>query len=474
MGSDFTFKAFKYFLAEKPRNGLYKGKEFQGSGSRWIKMNEVFSLNFISNDDTSEKLQVTESEIERFSCKTGDLLFGRTSLTLEGVGDCLLIQNVTDAPIFESNLFRIRFDPNKAYPLFFYYFFKSHYGRQIIQRIAKQTAATSITATDLIEENVPNFSLEEQVTIADLIYQFDRKASLNKQTNQTLEKMAQTLFKSWFVDFDPVFDNALAKVEFNLENLPSAWPEALLQRATSRLQVLQLNPALQAKLTQPNPVETQANTALEQASPTENTHQHFPSEFEHNEQLGWIPKGWEFGQIATHAHVEMGQSPKGDTYNDNGIGTPLVNGPVEFGPYFTKKSKWTTAPTKLSKKGDLIVCVRGSTTGRFVKSDGEYCLGRGVCSIRGKKYQVFTDQLFKHSIREMLGLTTGSTFPNWSRQTLSEFKSIVPSDKVLQIFEGLVTPKINKVEAGVIESESLTKLRDTLLPKLITGELKIP
>jgi type I restriction enzyme S subunit len=74
----------------------------------------------------------------------------------------------------------------------------------------------------------------------------------------------------------------------------------------------------------------------------------------------------------------------------------------------------------------------------------------------------------------MLGLTTGSTFPNWSRQTLTEFKSIVPSDKVLQIFEGLVAPKINKVEAGVIESESLTKLRDTLLPKLISGELQIP
>jgi len=147
---------------------------------------------------------------------------------------------------------------------------------------------------------------------------------------------------------------------------------------------------------------------------------------------------------------------------------PLVNGPAEFGPYFTNKSKWTTSPTRRSAKGDLIVCVRGSTTGRYVKSDREYCLDRGVCSVRGKRSQCFVDQIFKSSIATMLGLTTGSTFPNWSRQTLSGFETVIPPVPIVDKFEGMISPKIERIESGVNESETITKLRDTLLPELLS------
>ena len=99
----------------------------------------------------------------------------------------------------------------------------------------------------------------------------------------------------------------------------------------------------------------------------------------------------------------MGLSPKGDTYNEERRGMPLVNGPVEFGERFTKQVKWTTAPSKVCKDDDLIVCVRGSTTGKYVKSDGVYCLGRGVCAISSNQ-QCFADQLFKHSLPALLGL----------------------------------------------------------------------
>lgn len=447
MGSNLNYKPLKYFLAEKPRNGLYKGKEFQGAGNRWIKMGEVFSKDFISGEETSERIEVTNSEIERFSCKSGDLLFGRTSLTLEGVGDCLLVQDISDAPIFESNLFRIRFDLTKAYPLFFYYFFKSQFGRQIIQRIAKQTAATSITANDLIEEDVPKFSLKEQIRIANLIHDFDKKKYLNLETNQTLEQMAQALFKSWFVDFDPVIDNALAA--------GNDIPEALQHKAELRLQAQQLPDF------KPLPDDIRAL---------------FPSEFEQIDEssigiAGWIPKGWKVGALKQHAHIKMGQSPKGDTYNSEGLGMPLINGPVEFGDYFTNQSKWTIAPTKVSQEGDLIVCVRGSTTGRYVKSNGVYCLGRGVCSVTGKQSQVFTDLIFKSSINALLGLATGSTFPNWSSQTLNEFKVIMPEKSAIEAFDKFVSINVTKIESNVIESESLKKLRDILLPKLLSGEI---
>ena len=87
----------------------------------------------------------------------------------------------------------------------------------------------------------------------------------------------------------------------------------------------------------------------------------------------------------------------------------------------------------------MILCVSGSTTGRFVKSDGEYCLGRGVCSFRAKESQCFVDQLYKHSMVKMLTLTTGSTFPNWDKQTLSDFPVIRPLSRIINLFEGKVT-----------------------------------
>ena len=71
--------------------------------------------------------------------------------------------------------------------------------------------------------------------------------------------------------------------------------------------------------------------------------------------------------------VIMGQSPKGDTYNHVGNGIPLLNGPTEFGPQHPNCTLWTTAPTKLCQAGDLIFCVRGSTTGRMNWADQPYC-----------------------------------------------------------------------------------------------------
>ena len=147
---------------------------------------------------------------------------------------------------------------------------------------------------------------------------------------------------------------------------------------------------------------------------------------------------------------------------------------VEFGEYFTKKTKWTTAPTKVSKADDLVVCVRGSTTGRYVKSDGEYCLGRGVCAIRASEYQPFIDYLYKYSVTELLTLTTGSTFPNWSGPTLKGFPIRKPPERLLKKFTQSASAWSEKQGNNIIENKALSMLRDTLLPKLLSGELRIP
>lgn len=189
-------------------------------------------------------------------------------------------------------------------------------------------------------------------------------------------------------------------------------------------------------------------------------------------ELGLVPEGWEVRPLGQLAEITMGLSPKSDTYNEQGDGIPLVNGPVEFGEMFTKKIKWTTSATKLCKAGDLIVCVRGSTTGKYVKSDGTYCLGRGVCSINSK-YQSFIDQLFLDQLPVLLGQTSGSTFPSWTGPQLKFHPVLSPPEPLISLFDSHVAPMKSAVFSFSRKNVNLRTTRDLLLPKLISGELDV-
>ncbi len=188
--------------------------------------------------------------------------------------------------------------------------------------------------------------------------------------------------------------------------------------------------------------------------------------------LGPIPEGWEVKTLGEIATITMGLSPKGDTYNNEGDGTPLVNGPVEFGERFTKRVKWTTSPKKLCSEGDLVVCVRGSTTGKYVKSDGVYCLGRGVCGL-SSEYQCFLDQLFESELYTLLGMTSGSTFPSWTGPQLKSHKVLVPHVNLRAEFDKAIQPMNAAVFKYTRKNAVLRQTRDLLLPKLISGELDV-
>ena len=96
------------------------------------------------------------------------------------------------------------------------------------------------------------------------------------------------------------------------------------------------------------------------------------------------PDDWQLVQLDDCAEIFMGQSPKGDTYNINEEGIPLLNGPVEFGRRFPTAVQWTTSPTRIANPGDILFCVRGNTTARMNIADQPYCIGRGLAAIRGK------------------------------------------------------------------------------------------
>ncbi|MEF1339018.1 restriction endonuclease subunit S, partial [Vibrio rotiferianus] len=166
--------------------------------------------------------------------------------------------------VLSSSLMKLKVDEEQVDPLFIYYFFKSATGKHELLKNASQVGTPGIgqplTSLKKIEFHKP--SLFQQKKIANILASIDEKIALNRQINQTLEQMAQTLFKSWFVDYDPVIDNAL--------DAGSSIPEVFEARVERRKAVRE------SADFKPLP---------------DHVRKLFPSEFEESE-LGWVPKGW--------------------------------------------------------------------------------------------------------------------------------------------------------------------------------------
>ncbi|MEO0487922.1 MAG: restriction endonuclease subunit S, partial [Cyanobacteria bacterium J06659_2] len=253
--------------------------------------------------------RITPADVERlnkYSLRKGDIIYSRRG----DVKRRALIRGKEDGWMCGSGCLRVRFGEGLVDPLYASYYLGHPSVQDWIVRHAVGATMPNLNTSILSALPFVITALDEQEGIAHILGTLDDKIELNQQMNRTLEGIARALFKSWFIDFDPV----------------------------------------RAKLDSRQPSGMDAETAAL-----------FPDAFE-DSAIGSIPKGWRASNLEEIAEVVMGASPKGDTYNEEGIGTPLVNGPVEFGDYFVVKRKWTTAPTRLSQAGDLIFCVRGSTT----------------------------------------------------------------------------------------------------------------
>ena len=129
-------------------------------------------------------------------------------------------------------------------------------------------------------------------------------------------------------------------------------------------------------------------------------------------------------KLDDQATIIMGQSPPGDSYNKEGKGAPLLNGPTEFGPLHPMEKQWTTSPTKFCQAGDVLFCVRGATAGRINVADKEYCLGRGLAAIRaksGKFDSAFLLHVLRNGYATFQARGVGSTFINLSGEELANF-----------------------------------------------------
>ena len=182
-----------------------------------------------------------------------------------------------------------------------------------------------------------------------------------------------------------------------------------------------------------------------------------------------LPLGWRIAPFSDIATVIMGQSPEGDDCNNAGIGEPLLNGPTEFGFYSPSPVQWTTNGKKHCVEGDLLFCVRGSTTGRMNWANQSYAIGRGLAAIHHKSdctLNWFVKAMIDNSLQEILSAATGSTFPNVGKDLLNGFQVIIPDDNSLREFGVKGHSIFSMISNNAKEIDVLLGLQRTLLSKL--------
>ena len=184
-----------------------------------------------------------------------------------------------------------------------------------------------------------------------------------------------------------------------------------------------------------------------------------------------LPAHWKIAPFSDIADVIMGQSPEGDDCNNAGCGDPLLNGPTEFGFYSPTPVQWTTNGKKYCVAGDLLFCVRGSTTGRMNWANQSYAIGRGLAAIRHKKdsnFNWFIKAMVDNSLNAILAAATGSTFPNIGKELLNGFYVIIPDETSLQKYGPQGYAIFRMITDNAKEIDSLYALKKTLLFKLTT------
>lgn len=165
------------------------------------------------------------------------------------------------------------------------------------------------------------------------------------------------------------------------------------------------------------------------------------------------------------AFIKMGQSPSGDTCNEFGEGVPLLNGPAEFSTFYPIPKQYTTDAKKISEPGEILFCVRGSTTGKMNWSNDNYAIGRGLAAIshrKGKHLNHFLRYIIQSNLDSILRTTNGSTFPNLTSDMLASYEFIVPEINIQNQISRLLSTLDAKIDLNNRINAELEAMAKTL------------
>ncbi len=322
----------------------------------------------------------------KYTLQEGDIVFSRVG----SVDRRAYVSTNEDGWMFSGRCLRVRANKDIIEPRFLSYYFGQESFKETIRRTAVGATMPSINTAILSDMQLFIPSLPEQQAIANVLSSLDDKIDLLHRQNKTLESMAETLFRQWFIE------------------------------------------------------EAQEE--------------------------------WDTGIILDEFDFTMGQSPVGSSFNESGVGVPMFQGNADFGFRFPAARVYTTEPTRLAKKNDTLISVR-APVGAQNMADKECCIGRGVAAFRYRKntdYYTYTYFKMRSLMAEIKQFNDeGTVFGSIGK---SDFESLglgLPPNQLIRRFEDEVKPINDKVIKNCRQLRTLEKLRDTLLPKLMSGEVTV-
>lgn len=357
------------------------------------------------------------SNLQQHILRKGDLVITRSGR----VGTTAVFEEFRLPVLPGAFLIRFRVKPEIADPHFYKYYFNSPEGHDLVISTATGSVQQNLNITSLHMLEVPIPPLPIQQAIVSILGSLDDKIEIHRRMNKTLEAKGKAIFRSWFVDFNPV----RAKVERREKGQPL------------KIEAL------------------------------------FPDEFEEIEGRE-VPKGWKVGSLSEFFDIKMGQSPPGITYNETGEGTPFFQGRTDFGFRYPSTRVYCTAPTRFAEIGDTLVSVR-APVGDINLTREKCCIGRGVAAVRHKTGSRSFTYYQMLALKEIFALfeSEGTVFGAINKSDFNSLECIIAPENIITKFEEIVYPIDQMIENNEQQARSLATIRDSLLPRLMSGEIPV-
>ncbi len=353
------------------------------------------------------------------------------NITGDSVARCCQVEESVLPARVNQHVAIVRPNPEKLDPRFLRYFLVSPDMQAQLLSWAGAGGTRNALTKAMIEsfEVVAPGGVDEQRAIAGILGSLDDKIELNRRMNETLEAIARALFKSWFVDFDPV----RARAEGRAPSLPRHLADL------------------------------------------------FPDSFEESE-LGEIPAGWRTSTVGAELVTVLGGTPSRavPSYWEGGA-IPWINSGTANEFRVTEPSEFITqegmdrSATKLMPERTTIIAITGATLGQVSLLEIEACANQSIVGLLGSAAipGEFIYFWVKERIGELISWQTGGAQQHINKNNVNDLRLLRPSEHLMQAYLRVARPIFDRVKANCFESRTLAALRDMLLPKLLSGEIRV-
>ncbi|EAA6844530.1 restriction endonuclease subunit S [Salmonella enterica subsp. enterica serovar Newport] len=350
---------------------------------------------------------------EEYIHSKGDVIVAMTEQAAGLLGSCARVPE-SGLYLHNQRLGLIKTNPQYLLKDYVYYLFRTNTVREQIRLTSSGSKVKHTSPERIYDVKVPLPDVKKQQKIVDFLDIIEDKLELNNRINTELEAMAKTLYDYWFVQFD--FPDANGK-----------------------------------------PYKTSGGKMVYNATLKRE-----------------IPAGWAVNTLSQIANITMGQSPAGESYNENRIGMLFFQGSTDFGWLFPTPRQYTTSPARMAKKGDILLSVR-APVGDMNIANADCCIGRGLAALNSKSrsdgFLFYVMKYFKQVFDRRN--SEGTTFGSMTKDDLHSLQVVCPEPGLLKRYDGIVSEYNKMIFTRSLENQDLIKLRDWLLPLLMNGQVTV-